>query len=94
MIADKNKGITSILYNHLNLPTRLNFDTGSSIDYTYEATGVKQSKQDTASDVVSFTFYTGNFIYEQNTTEQKRAFFSYLEGYAGKNGNVFNYGYQ
>jgi hypothetical protein len=53
----------------LNLPTRLVFDTGSSIDYTYEATGVKQSKQVTASDVVSFTFYTGNFIYEQNTTE-------------------------
>jgi RHS repeat-associated protein len=94
MTADRNKGITSIRYNHLNLPTRVTFNTGSRIDYTYDATGVKQSKQVTASGVSSFTFYAGNFIYEQNTTGQKLAFFSHPEGYVEKNGNVFNYIYQ
>jgi len=94
MTADKNKGIKSIRYNHLNLPTRVSFDTGSSIDYTYDATGVKQSKQVTASGVSSFTFYAGNFIYEQNTAGQKLVFFSHPEGYVEKNGNVFNYVYQ
>jgi len=78
----------------LNLPTRVTFNTGSRIDYTYDATGVKQSKQVTASGVSSFTYYAGNFIYEQNTTGQKLAFFSHPEGYVEKNGNVFNYIYQ
>ena len=94
MTADRNKSIKSILYNHLNLPTRVTFNTGSRIDYTYDATGVKQSKQVTASGVSSFTYYAGNYIYEQNTTGQKLAFFSHPEGYVEKNGNVFNYIYQ
>jgi RHS repeat-associated protein len=70
------------------------FDTGSRIDYTYDATGVKQSKQVTASGVSSFTYYAGNFICEQNTTGQKLASFWHPEGYVEKNGNVFNYVYQ
>ena len=49
MIKDKNKGITNIEYNHLNLPKRIIFDEGNEhgnhqIKYTYDATGTKLSK--------------------------------------------------
>jgi len=44
MIKDQNKKITYIVYNHLNLPTVINFSGGSNIVYTYDATGVKLKK--------------------------------------------------
>ncbi len=44
MTYDENKNITSIVYNHLNLPVSINFGTGSSIVYMYDATGVKLRK--------------------------------------------------
>ncbi|MFA7447385.1 MAG: hypothetical protein WCY77_03015 [Weeksellaceae bacterium] len=37
MISDKNKGITSIKYNHLNLPSRILFENNDFIEYTYNA---------------------------------------------------------
>ncbi|MBO6881932.1 MAG: hypothetical protein JJ870_15365, partial [Winogradskyella sp.] len=43
MISDANKDITSIEYNHLNLPTDVNFISGD-ISYIYDATGVKLKK--------------------------------------------------
>ena len=47
MLRDYNKGIaTDILYNHLNLPTKVTFNNTSNknIEYIYDATGVKQAK--------------------------------------------------
>ena len=40
MLTDANKGITSITYNHLNLPTQVTLGSGN-IQYIYDATGVK-----------------------------------------------------
>ena len=44
MILDRNKGIESITYNHLNLPVNISFEIGRSIQYTYNAAGQKVKK--------------------------------------------------
>jgi RHS repeat-associated protein len=67
MITDKNKDITSIEYNHLNLPTKV-VKTGDYITYTYDATGRKLSQMvyDNANKLLKTTDYLGEFIYENN----------------------------
>ncbi|QXP72522.1 hypothetical protein H0I31_02140 [Tenacibaculum sp. AHE15PA] len=72
MKTDTRKGITNIVYNHLNLPTQVTIG-GKHIKYTYDATGVKLKK------VVNGTTtdYAGNYIYENNTLQ----FFNHPEGY-------------
>ncbi len=41
MTKDANKGITQILYNHLNLPSRITYSDGRVINYVYTANGTK-----------------------------------------------------
>jgi RHS repeat-associated protein len=106
MIADKNKGITSITYNHLNLPTQITFDNSSSISYFYDATGVKQKKvvDDNENENVEQTYYAGGYIYKQANANAslKLTFFNSEEGYVEPEFDVskpnkiidFNYTYQ
>ena len=86
MVTDKNKGITAITYNHLNLPTLVSIG-GGTISYLYDATGVKQRK------VVSTgttTDYAGNYIYEDSQLQ----FFNHAEGYiTPKNANDYSEGF-
>ncbi len=42
--TDPNKGITNIVYNHLNLPELITFNTGNSIAFSYDASGTKLRK--------------------------------------------------
>lgn len=44
MITDKNKGIIEIIYNHLNLPTKITFGTKGTISYIYNSMGEKIEK--------------------------------------------------
>jgi RHS repeat-associated protein len=44
MTADPNKGITSIAYNHINLPTTITFTGGNAINFLYDAGGNKLRK--------------------------------------------------
>jgi RHS repeat-associated protein len=86
MTKDDNKGISTISYNHLNLPTKVTI-AGKNIDYKYDATGAKLSK--TVSGIT--TYYAGNFIYENDNLQ----FFNQPEGYVTPNGsNGFDYIYQ
>jgi len=79
MKTDANKGITNILYNHLNLPTQVTIG-GQNITYTYDATGVKQSKL-----VAGVTTnYAGNYVYEGSALQ----FFNHAEGYYNVTGNT------
>ena len=94
MTQDLNKGIEHITYNYLNLPTVISFDHGGEIKYTYDATGVKLRKQVTSNDVSTFTYYAGNYIYEQDNNGEELKFFSHPEGFTEKNGNNFDYVYQ
>lgn len=86
LILDKNKGITAIVYNHLNLPAKITFGNGT-IEYIYDATGVKQRK------IVSTgitTDYAGGFQYENNSLK----FFQQPEGFVEYSSGVFRYIYQ
>lgn len=44
MISDQNKGITSISYNHLNLPQSISVNGKGTINYQYDAAGDKLQK--------------------------------------------------
>jgi RHS repeat-associated protein len=94
MTVDKNKKITSIVYNHLNLPTKIVFPTGNIV-YIYNASGQKVQKVVTENTTVTTTDYLGGYQYK-NTVLQ---FFPTAEGYvkntpvSGTNtySYVFNY---
>ncbi|WP_299249070.1 DUF6443 domain-containing protein [uncultured Aquimarina sp.] len=103
MIADKNKDISSITYNHLNLPERIEFvslipSQQKRIDYIYDATGVKLRKVVTNYPSSNTTEYAGNYLYESNysiglppgpnnSDEKVLKFFNHQEGYIEPNGN-------
>lgn len=94
MTVDKNKNITSIVYNYLNLPTKIIFPTGNIV-YFYNASGQKVQKVVTENTTVTTTDYLGGYQYK-NTVLQ---FFPTAEGYvkntpiSGTNtySYVFNY---
>ncbi|RYZ33555.1 MAG: hypothetical protein EOP49_35730, partial [Sphingobacteriales bacterium] len=78
---DKNKDISSITYNHLNLPLLITVTGKGTVAYTYDATGNKLKKVTTdltiSPNKVTTTIYTGGAVYENNvlqfvTTEEGR----------------------
>ncbi|WP_289658952.1 DUF6443 domain-containing protein [Flavobacterium panacagri] len=77
MTVDKNKNITLIAYNHLNLPKKITFGTGNTIEYIYNAAGLKLEKIVTQNGNATTTNYLGGFQYKNNTLE----FFPTAEGY-------------
>ncbi|RSC92064.1 DUF6443 domain-containing protein [Tenacibaculum singaporense] len=85
MIIDRNKGITNITYNHLNLPVNVTL-AGGTINYTYDASGNKLRKIANS----TTTEYAGNYKYVNGTLE----FFNHPEGYVQKDGSSFSYVYQ
>src|SRR5690606_20169890 len=107
MTTDRNKGITSIAYNHINLPTRVVFEnldpqystTWKAITYTYDATGVKLQKTVQQGTIGSYstthTKYATHYIYVEDATGETLTFFNHPEGYVEPNtGNDYDYVYQ
>ena len=92
MTEDKNKGISTIEYNHLNLPTSINFASQyASINYVYDAVGVKQKKTVSGAGIpTTTTEYAGNYIYENDELQ----FFNHAEGYVKFESGEFEYVYQ
>jgi RHS repeat-associated protein len=101
MTLDQNKGITSIVYNHFNFPTRIVFGTTGNIVYVYNALGQKEQKIVTQGTTVTTTDYLSGYQYKNNLLQ----FFPVAEGYVGRtagtvgnavvNGvNTFNYVFQ
>lgn len=91
LITDLNKGIGTsstqgIFYNHLNLPVKIILTAGT-IDYVYDANGIKQSKTINTNNI---TEYADNFVYENSNLR----FFHHPEGYAANNSGTFDYIYQ
>jgi len=90
LISDKNKQITQIKYNHLNLPVEITMTAGK-INYIYNAAGVKvQKKVSPTSGAVTTTDYLGAFQYENNVLQ----FFPTTEGYYNALTNKYVYQYQ
>ncbi len=88
LIKDRNKRITDIQYNYLNLPTKVIFDEPNKfIEYIYDATGVKVRKR---ANGISTTYDKG-YVY-------KGSLFQFLEtpeGYVESNTiGGFDYVYQ
>ncbi|MCO6164538.1 RHS repeat domain-containing protein, partial [Flavobacterium sp. NRK F7] len=87
MTRDDNKGITNIVYNHLNLPTEIVFGT-NKIEYFYNATGQKVVKKVTENTAVTTTTYlAGGFQYENSVLQ----FFPHAEGYVKKESSSYKY---
>ncbi len=83
MIKDLNKGIETIYYNHLNLPYLVDMeDPGDSIEYTYDAAGIKLRQRVFQSDTLfKTTDYVGEFIYEtQGSGNRELQFIQHEEG--------------
>ncbi|MGI4823594.1 MAG: DUF6443 domain-containing protein [Janthinobacterium lividum] len=79
LTQDKNKGITGILYNHLNLPRQIHFgQVGDSIVFRYTASGQKVAKlvYQTGKPLPLRTDYLGPYQYEQDSLK----FFPHAEG--------------
>lgn len=70
LTLDNNKGISSITYNHLNLPSLITIPGKGTIAYTYDALGTKLKKVTTDQTVtpnkVTTTLYIGGSVYENN----------------------------
>ncbi len=108
MVKDLNKGIDTIYYNHLNLPTTviLSNSEGSqdSITYLYDAAGIKLSQAVYRGGTLEKkTDYIGEFIYETDTSgTRKLQLIQHEEGRivpksvspsGGGQGEVFDYQY-
>lgn len=92
MIRDKNKNITNIVYNQLNLPKKITFGTTGTIEYIYNAAGQKLEKivDETTPATTNTTDYLGGFQYKDNDLQ----FFSTAEGYVKNDGGNLSYVFQ
>jgi len=95
MTTDRNKGITNIKYNHLNLPVEINFGATNKIIYLYDAAGRKVKKTVTEGTTTVFVDYlSGGFQYKDAVLQ----FFPTAEGYIDNTVvsgvNNYNYIYQ
>jgi RHS repeat-associated protein len=101
---DVNKNITTIAYNHLNLPTKISFASGENIVYIYNAVGQKMQKimysKTAGQNDIRTTDYLGEFQYEslispvQGSFASKLLFFPTVEGYVEPVAGSYKYVYQ
>ncbi|MFD0998701.1 RHS repeat-associated core domain-containing protein [Ohtaekwangia kribbensis] len=91
MNADKNKDISAITYNHLNLPLQVTKVSGDYIKYFYDAGGRKLCQQvyTSASVLTKQTDYAGELFYENDTLK----FINYEEGRVVMTGTSPEYQY-
>jgi RHS repeat-associated protein len=100
--TDANKGIVSLLYNHLNLPVEIWFNTAGTnkLKFTYSAAGVKLKKEVIeGGSVISTTDYMGGFVYEKDKlqffpTEEGRALNPYFAPNPGGTAYTYEYHYK
>ena len=70
MTSDPNKGITGIVYNYLNLPTKVTFNTGNTIEWLYTSTGTKLRKTVKVAGVAQYVQdYVGGIEYKNGVLE-------------------------
>ncbi|MEN1783946.1 MAG: DUF6443 domain-containing protein [Bacteroidota bacterium] len=84
---DRNKGINSIAYNHLNMPTLVDFGTKGNIAMVYAADGTKLKKTTSNGTIME---YANGYVYLGGQLQ----FFNHPEGYVLPEGNSYRYVYQ
>ncbi|MFA7379447.1 MAG: DUF6443 domain-containing protein [Bacteroidia bacterium] len=93
---DKNKGITLVNYNYLNLPAEITFAGGGKIRFLYAADGVKLSQTVIpATGTTITTDYVDGFVYEtpSNTNVTVLKFFNHAQGRVVLNSSTYEYEY-
>ncbi|MCK7560206.1 DUF6443 domain-containing protein [Chitinophaga sedimenti] len=89
MITDANKGLSNVIYNHLNLPQRIAVHGKGVIRYQYDAAGNKHAKfvTDSTGGTINTarTDYVGGMVYQNDTLqlvnhEEGRIRFDYATG--------------
>ena len=87
LTKDLNRNISNIEYNYLNLPSKVTFTDGSTIEYVYAADGTKLRTKHVINGTTMTTDYCGNVVYENGTQK-------YLltdEGYVTLADNKYHY---
>ena len=87
LTKDLNRGIDTITYNFLNLPDKIEFSDGSTIEYVYAADGTKLRVVHTIGDTTTTTDYCGDVIYENGV----RKYLLTEEGYVTSADNKYHY---
>jgi RHS repeat-associated protein len=95
---DYHKGISTITYNHLDLPTLVRFTrsngTNDDIEYLYDGTGAKISRTIKINGVEKWkTQYAGAFQYDNGNTNNQPTFFLTQQGRAVHNNGTYDYEY-
>jgi len=90
MKKDLNKGITSIKYNYLNLPTEVIKNADNKVVYTYDAIGTKLKKVSTVGGMTTVRYYSGAFEYDNN---KALALIHTDEGVVNVTGTSYEYEY-
>ena len=84
--SDGHRGISSVEYNHLNLPKKVTWSNGDWIEWTYDANGTKLKKETSAGDV---KHYINGIEYDGSTIEA----IYHAEGRASWQSNTWQYEY-
>ncbi|WP_339881304.1 DUF6443 domain-containing protein [uncultured Algoriphagus sp.] len=88
LTSNSDKSITSITYNHLNLPATITFSgTNKKIDYWYDAQGVKLRQVNTDGATVKTFDYLGEIVFENNAI----SYIMHEEGRASYENSAFQY---
>ena len=93
MVTDVNKGITSISYDHNNMPVSIvvnNSNHNGNIQYVYDATGIKLRQTVVEGSNTLVTDYAGSYVYENGVLKQ----ISQPEGYIEPENDGYQYVYQ
>ena len=69
LALDNNKKISSITYNHLNLPSVITVTGKGTVAYTYDAAGNKLKKVTTEGATVTTTLYLPGAVYENDVLQ-------------------------
>ena len=69
LTLDNNKAISSITYNHLNLPSVITVTGKGTITYTYDAAGSKQKKVTVEGTKTTTTLYLGGAVFQNDTLQ-------------------------
>lgn len=97
MTSDQNKGITQIVYNHLNLPVKIVFDSENrKIEYIYNAVGTKVQKIVTQDGTAVYINYLQGFQYNGKTLlffPTAEGYVNYTESTSGESRQNYNYVY-
>jgi RHS repeat-associated protein len=93
MTADANKRITSVIYNHLNLPLKIIFNNlqTQKIDYIYDAAGVKLKKIVTQPTEVGSVDYLSGFQYSNGVLDFLPTGEGYVKNTVVAGNNVYSY---